>query len=227
LRDGPSATANALGTIRIFSEVLITGKDASGSWYQISHPASQNGRAWISAAYVQVEGSPEIAVFAGEPGGTPAATIPSPILGTAVFWTPLPASTTSIGPAAPDGDSAQAPAVNVAFSPAGARSLQYTNEVSSPEGDAEDWVQFRPYAPAGQPASVITTIDCEGTTGLRLELQQSGVVLQTWEVIPCGERRRLLLSLFGGPPYALRLMSASDGNSLARVRYTLTVEADN
>ena len=230
VRGGPSTDYPVLGSLGIFTKVKVLGRDATGDWYQISFADSSEGVAWITGAYVQLDGNPELSVItpattavstsSSSNLGTPAATALAPL--TPATTRPMP---TIVATAVADEDSASAPAVSVIFSPEGARSLQYTGDVSSPEGDSEDWIQFTVYGKAGQPAAAEVKLDCSGNAALRLELLQAGSMLQSWDNLGCATRTRLLLSLFGGPPYLLRLQPSAGAAGPSYVRFTVTVEA--
>jgi uncharacterized protein YraI len=60
VRAEPSTASEALGLIGPFAKVNVTGKDASGSWYQIVYAG---GNGWIRAEYVQVNTTAEIPVI--------------------------------------------------------------------------------------------------------------------------------------------------------------------
>ena len=68
--------------------------------------------------------------------------------------------TPTVGPAFADGDSQAAPAVRVNFSAAGTHRFTYSSQVSAPEGDAEDWVEFTPYAASGTDARLTFSLAC-------------------------------------------------------------------
>jgi uncharacterized protein YraI len=233
VREQPSTLANSLGILGIFVKVQIIGKDPSGSWYQIIYAGGTEGKGWVTAAYVQVLTATQIPVIAVVPATQPS---PSgmetlPIVaeteqreGTITPTRIPPALTPTVVPALQDGDSKESPIVNVSFSPAGPHSFQYTGDVSAPEGDPEDWVQFKPYAQVGQPVMVTVTMNCAGNSTLDLELWQIDSRLQTWQAVACDHPSRLLLSLYGGAPYFLRLLPTQDYNSLRYIHYTLLVE---
>ncbi|MBU4225358.1 MAG: hypothetical protein KKC71_06010, partial [Chloroflexi bacterium] len=130
--------------------------------------------------------------------------------------------TPTIAPASADGDSSAAPAARVAFSPSGLRQFSYSSDLSSPQGDAEDWVEFTPYASrAGSPARVLLSLVCNGNGKLTVELWQNGAPLKDWSGLVCGDRDELL-DLDAGQAYQFRLR-ADSGVGLRYVHYTLTV----
>jgi len=226
VRAEPAAAAEMLGSLGIFAKVQVIGTDASKSWYRIIYAAASGGKGWVSAAYVQVPSNANLPVIGGTPDILPSETAATRVLGTIAPSTPITtAPISTFTPAREDGDSAASPAVSVTFSPSTAQSFQYTSDVSEPEGDAEDWVQFTPYGGAGKPSTVSVTVDCTGSDTLTVELWQRGVPLQTWQDLTCGARRRLILSLFGGAPYELRVRPGSENTGLQYNLYTLLVQA--
>lgn len=207
VRSEPSTDSDVLGTLNPNDVVSLTGKDTNSVWLQIQYAGAPDGKGWIAAAYVQASGVPELPILApsrevvgtGTPAIAPPTVIPTLVAATQ------------------DGDSAQSPAVNVTFSPSGTRSLIYSSDVSAPQGDAEDWIQFTPYGPA-----VTIALTCTGNGTLKVELSQNGAASPNWEGLACGEKRQWSLS--SGQPYLLRLYAISGSDVLQYVHYTLNVE---
>ena len=161
----------------------------------------------MNAAYVQAAGVDALPIVGGA----------GQVLGTGTP-TGIPSTLTPTIIAAPQyHDSVQAPAVNITFSPSGARSLIYSSDLSSPDGDPEDWIQFTPFS-----SDIITHLTCLGNGKLIVELLQAGKSMQNWGSLACGETRQLILT--PGLPYTLRLSALSSGNELASVHYTISVE---
>jgi len=65
VRVEPSTASETLGMVNQFATVQIIGKDASGSWYQISYIDSEG---WVRAEYVQVNAAVEIPVIGSVTG---------------------------------------------------------------------------------------------------------------------------------------------------------------
>lgn len=231
VRSAPSAESDLLGTVYMFATVQIVGKDASSNWYLIQFPESPSGTGWITAQFVQVNGIPDVPVIVASPPATAGAQAasPPPITGAGASSSPeasaspAPAWPGVQSPAAPDNDSAQSPAVSLTLSSAQMRAFQYSSDVSSPQGDAEDWVQFTLNGQAGQPANVSVMLQCTGNGPLAVELIQAGLRLQTWNDLPCGQPSQLILSLFAGSPYTLHLLAGQGGSALHYAAYTVTV----
>ena len=133
----PGTGFNSLGTLNPQDVVGLTGKDPDGGWLQISFPAGPEGRSWINAAFVRaqgVENLPSIAESGVSLGtGTPTVIPPTP--------------TATVLPAWEDQDFASRPAASVIFEPAGTQTLICHGDLSSPQGDSDDWIAFRPYGP--------------------------------------------------------------------------------
>jgi len=214
VRGGPGTGFDALGTLNENDVVILTGKSSDGFWLQFEFSTGPNGRAWISAAFIQGEGIETL----------PVVTEAGQVIGTGTAPPIQPSITPTLLAAAQDGDSAGAPAVSVTFGPSELQSFNYSSDVSSPEGDAEDWVQFSVDAKTGQESTVSVMLDCSGNTTLAVELWQGERSLQRFDGISCGERVQLLLSLFGGPPYSLRLLPGGGTNALNYVSYTVIVQ---
>ncbi|MBI5294781.1 MAG: SH3 domain-containing protein [Chloroflexi bacterium] len=204
VRSGPGTDFNSLGTLNPQDGVTLTGKNSNGTWLQIEFANGPEGRGWLAAAYVQTSIAAVLPIVseAGEVVGTGTPTgIP-------------PTSTPTLMAAFDDGDSAGAPAVNLVFSPGGSRSLQYTSDLSSPQGDAEDWVGVTSHLPI-----VSVTLTCAGNGQARLELWQNGRALIDVPSLACGAE--MLLTLESGQAYLFRLQALNGTGNLEAVRYTL------
>jgi hypothetical protein len=230
VRGAPSAESDLLGTVQIFDVVQIVGVDPSGAWWLIVFPDGPGGTGWITAEFVQVTDTENVPVFdspAQSANGTPAAVTtaqteagPTAAPGSASA-SPLPAQ--SLATAFEDGDSAQSPAVSIALSKASVRSFNYNSDLSSPQGDPEDWVQFRLEGPADQQITVSVVLDCTGSGALSVELIQNNSVLGGWQDIPCGRPSQLVLNLFVSAPYTLHLSPAQANGTQNYIDYTLSV----
>jgi hypothetical protein len=131
-------------------------------------------------------------------------------------------STPTVGPAYADGDSSVSPAIHVTFSATGTQLFVYSSQVSTPEGDAEDWIEFTPYAAIGTNAHLDISLACTGNGTLAVELWQGGTPLSGWGTLACGETGKSIL-LPAGQVYLMHL-SPAPGDGLQLVAYTLTVK---
>ncbi len=214
VRAGPGSNYDSLGILEADTVIVLTGKNATGSWLQIQYPVGTTGRGWVSVEYVKVEGTAGLPVL--DAGGTPitpgaSTTIPE--------FTP----TATVGPALGDLDTSVSPVARVTFSASGTRKFIYTGDVSTPDGDVEDWIEFTAYAPSGSAsATLFASLTCHGNSTLIVELWQNGKSLSGWGSLTCGDIGRNLV-VTPGIPYLLR-MRATPGNGLQYVNYTITIK---
>ena len=214
VRTGPGSSYDSLGILEANTVIVLMGKNATGSWLQIQYPIGTTGRGWVSVEYVKVDGTTGLPVL--DAAGTPitpgaSTTIPE--------FTP----TATVGPALGDMDTSASPVARVTFSANGTRKFIYTNDVSTPDGDAEDWIEFTAYAPSGSASvTLYANLSCRGNSTLIVELWQNGKSLSAWGSLTCGDIGRNLV-VTPGIPYLLRLR-ATPGNGLQYVSYTLTIK---
>ena len=202
VRSGPGTDFNSLGTLNPQDVVNLIGKDANGAWLQIEFSAGPEGKGWINAAFAQAQGVENLPIIteAGLVVGT----------GTPTGIPPTPTST--LIPAPADGDSAQNPAVNITLSATGTRSFQYLGDVSSPEGDTEDWFQFIPYT-----QMVRLELDCSGAGQVTLDVLQNNVVQYS---LSSGES--VVIAVLPGEVYMVHVSSPT-GDGLQYSGYNLRV----
>lgn len=214
VRAGPGSNYDSLGILEANTIVVIMGKNATGSWLQVQYPVGTTGRGWVSVEYVKVNGTAGLPIL--DAGGTPitpgaSTTIPE--------FTP----TATVGPALVDMDTSASPVARVIFSSSGTRKFIYTGDVSTPEGDVEDWVEFTANAPSGKTSvTLFANLSCRGNSVLIVELWQNGKMLSGWGSLTCGDIGRNLV-ITPGIPYLLR-MRATPGNGQQYVNYTLTIK---
>ncbi len=116
-------------------------------------------------------------------------------------WSPdLQPPTSTVGPAFADGDSAANPAVHVTFSATGTRQFTYSGQVSAPQGDPEDWVEFTPFAVNASEATLVFSLACTGNGTLTVEMEQAGALLSGWGSLACGDLDKSI-TLPAGQPY--------------------------
>jgi hypothetical protein len=232
VRSAPSAESDLLGTVEIFAKVQIVGVDSTSGWWLIIYPQSPTGTGWVTAQFVQATDAQNVPVVSGETlvAGNAQGTQVLPGTETALTveaggeTIPSPAPTLALVTAYPDGDSARSPAVSITLSKASMRSFNYSSDISSPEGDPEDWVQFTLDGQFGQQTTVAVTFNCSGSSALNVELIQNNAILQGWQGITCGQPSQLQLYLFAGSPYYLHLYPDQGNNPINYVSYTVTVQ---
>jgi len=202
VRNGPGTEYELLGVLNSRDVVFITGKDAGGQWIQIEFASAPDGKGWVTAEFLQMgnmEDVPLIGVVVDETATTTGATsTPNAIAASAMQ----------------DGDSMQAPLAMASFSPTGSRSLQLSGDVSAPNGDTEDWIQF---TTNGGVVAIQAT--CSSNT-LRLELWKDGKPVDGL-LLSCGDKS--FVTAASNNIYFLRL-SAVSANKPGYVSYFLNVE---
>ena len=211
VRRGPGIEFAALGLLPAGMALELTGRNEAGTWFQVAYASGEGGKGWVSAAYVQADGAANLPVL--DASGLPLSSGP----------TGLPATLTpTLTPASADNDSVSAPAISVIFSPLTSRQFTYTSDISAPQGDAEDWLAFTPYASlADSPARLSFSIACEGNGSLEVELWQNGAPTAGWGSLACGDRNKPI-ELKAGVRYTLELRAAS-GEGLGYISYTLII----
>ncbi len=215
VRSGPSITFDTLGLLEAGTTVTLTGKNATASWYQIVYPDGPDGHGWVTVQYIQTDATSNLPVL-DEFGRA----VTSSATGTPSGPEPIPTPTS--GPAPADGDSAAAPLAKVVFSAAGVRQFTFSGQVSAPDGDAEDWLEFTPFSSLGADARLVFSLVCFGNAALDIELSQGGAALQNWGTIQCGDTGKYV-SVPAAIPTLVRLQ-ASAGEGLRLVTYMLKVE---
>ena len=207
VRKGPGTDFDALGTLNPNDVVTLTGKDPSGSWLQVQYVGGPGGLGWVAAAFVDATGAEGIPIV-GSSGE---------VVGTGTPQPTLPALTPTPGAAIEDNDSAQAPAASAELSSSGTRSLIYSSDLSAPQGDAQDWVQFTPRSPG-----VLLSLSCTGNSGVEVELSQNGIAVPDWGGVVCGQSQAAQLG--AGNLYLLRISLLAGYPNPAYVRYSLRIE---
>jgi uncharacterized protein YraI len=200
VRNGPGVDYELLGVLNSSDVVFITGKDADGKWIQVEFASSPDGKGWVTAEFLQmgnVESVPIIGSAADETA-------------TPTEATPTPSAITML--AMQDGDSMQTPLAMVTFSPTGSQTLQVSGDVSAPDGDLEDWIQFTTTGEA-----VAIQVACPGNT-LRVELWKDEKPV---DELSCGKRS--FVNVAPNISYFLRL-SESNANTPGYTSYVLKLE---
>ncbi len=203
VRSGPGTNFNSLGTLNAKDVVTLTGKDANGAWLQINFAIGPDGKGWINAAFLQAAGVENLPIVSSS----------NEVVGTETpTGAPTP-STPAALPAPNDGDSPSAPAVSVTLSPNGVKSFQYSSDVSSPVGDAEDWIQFTPSG-----GTVLIELECEGSGSYVAEVLLNSALIQN---LVCG--KIILVPTLPNAAHTIRFQSAPTGD-LQYTKYTLRAE---
>jgi len=208
IRSGPGTGFNSIGTLNPQDAVNLTGKDANGTWLQIEFPegAGPEGKGWVNAAFVQAIGVENLSIV----------TDTGVIVGTGTPTTiPLPPTPTLV-PAWTDNDTAESPIAQVTFDPSGTRTLIYNGDVSTPEGDVQDWIGFTSYT-----TLVLVSLECIGSNSLKVDILENNV--PTSQTIACGQQMKTV-AVKRGAGYLIHLQAIQSSESLQYTNYTLTVK---
>jgi uncharacterized protein YraI len=207
VRSGPGTGFNSLGTLNPQDMIGLIGKDPNGAWLQINYESGPQGKGWINAAFVRAQGVENLPIIA-ETGqivgtGTPTGIPPTP--------------TPTLVPAWDDQDSITNPIANVVFEPNGTEALIYSGDLSSPHGDAEDWIAFRPYD-----RSVFLRLECHGSDIVEVELLENSARLPAY--IKCNAP---LTEVIVKPDvtYTVHLRATASTDALRYSNYTLTIKS--
>ena len=208
VRSGPGADFNSVGTLNPQDVVGLIGKDANGVWLQISFPAGSGpeGKGWISAAFVQAQGVENLPIIM-ETGliigtGTP----------TGIPFTPTP----TVVPAWDDHDSPSGPIASVIFEATGTQTLIYNGDISSPQGDSQDWIAFSPYD-----SFVFVSLECTGGNSLRVDMTKNNLPASL--NVGCGDRMKQI-EVEAGADYLIHLQTLPSAENLQYINYTLTIK---
>jgi len=205
IRSGPGTGFNSIGTLNPQDAVNLTGKDANGTWLQIEFASGPEGKGWINAAFVQ----------ANRVENLPIVTEAGVIIGTGTPTNiPLPPTPTLV-PAWMDSDTAKNPVAQVTFDPSGTRTLIYNGDVSTPEGDSQDWVGFTSYS-----TFVIASLECIGSN-LKVNILENNV--PTSQTIACGQQMKTI-AVNREARYLIHLQAIQSSENLQYTNYTLTIK---
>ncbi len=125
VRSGPGTNFDSLGLLNQNDVVPVLGKDPSGAWYQVQYAGAEG---WIAAEFLQVENAEAVPVVNAAPQATEA-----------IENTAQPQL--ALQTAQPDNDSLNAPLAVFKLGD-NIQTTLFRGQVSSPEGDTEDWVGF-------------------------------------------------------------------------------------
>ncbi len=209
VRSGPGVEFDALGMIENGDSVILIGKNIDETWLEITY-GSEKG--WVFASYVQSDVIDALPII-NESGEVIAESTQTLMAATA---------NPTFLPAVDDGDSSEEPAISVIFSTENSRAFSYNSDLSSPEGDAEDWISFHPNSTEDR-VNLLLDLSCEGNGSLYVELWQGGIKLKNWGDLKCGDKD-YALSMFRDETYQFRLL-AKRANQLEYINYTLQVRA--
>ena len=203
VRDGPGTNFNSIGILNAKDVVNLTGKNPDGTWLQIDFPDGPYGKGWVNAAFVKTDVLDALPIVS-DTGDGPGISTPRD--------TPLP-PTPTIVPAPTDFDSADAPLKTILFERVGTQTLIYNGDVSTPDGDAEDWIAFTPYDNI-----VFVNIQCSGNGSLFVNI--SG----TEAGLACNEIEKAV-AVKAGDMHLVHIEAGLSFGLLKYVNYILTIKA--
>ncbi len=214
VRAGPGLSYAVYGMVDPPATLILTGKNELGTWIQVEFDESPTGYGWVAVAYIQLTEQADLPIL--DELGTPVPVASAGPTGIAV--TPSPTT----GPAFWDNDSASSPGGRVVFSPLGTRTFSYTSDVSSPQGDPDDWLEFTPYGSQGGNIAILqASLACSGNGDIELSLTQGGTEITGWSPLACGADEAVI-QLPSGKAYLLHITPAA-GDGLRFVHYTLVI----
>ena len=212
VRIGPGTDFVVLGLLNDGEGVFITGKNINANWLQIEFVSGSDDKGWIFANYVESDILDDLPII-GEGGEEIAASTQTVMAATAA---------PTFFPAPDDGDSTEEPSISVEFSATNSRAFDYSSDLSSPEGDSEDWIAFHPNSPEDR-VNLLIDLSCEGNGNLYVELWQGGIKLDKWGELNCGDSD-YALSMSRDETYQFRLYS-KHSRELTYISYNLQVRA--
>lgn len=212
VRLGPGTDFTTLGILNVGEGVMLRGKNITGTWLQIDFETGNEGKGWVFGAYVESDILDDLPVIS-ESGQEIAQSTQTVMAATAA---------PTFFPAPDDGDSEDSPAILVTFSTNDARAFSYSSDLSSPEGDAEDWIAFHPTSEEDR-VTLLIDLTCEGNGSLYVELWQGGIKLDKWGSLSCGDTD-YELSMFRNETYQFRLY-AKHSSDLTYISYNLEMSA--
>jgi uncharacterized protein YgiM (DUF1202 family) len=216
VRSGPGQTYDTLGTVNAGTIVTPTGRNENNVWVQIQFDGGAEGKGWVASAYLDGADLQGLPIFDNQ-----GKLVFAP---TAVLNPGQPTLTaTAFSPAAIDGDSEQNPSVRLKFSPDGAGELTFSSELSSPNGDATDWVAFTPYEPTNQSTYVYFKLECRGNGGITATLEKDGIPVPEIKPLVCGNYD-FAVQVLGGQEYMLVLNADGSAGPLRFVSYNLHIK---
>lgn len=200
VRNGAGTQFESIGVLTPKDVVVITGKDTNNAWVQIKFVGEVG---WVSTEFLQIENINEIPIVGVPPTQN-------------VEITPIVEATTSspFQIAQSDNDSIQVPLFNLVLEDT---TFQITGDVSSPNGDTEDWIQI-----SSIQDKIFIEISCT-TNELQLELRQAENVLEQFTNI-CG--KSLLFNVSVNQNYALQIFQANS-NEPQYTKYLLKIKGSD
>lgn len=206
VRSGPGTGFNSLGTLNPQDVVSLTGKDSNGAWLQIDFSAGPEGKGWLNAAFVRAQGVANLPII----------TETGLIIGTGTPTGIPPPPTPTLIPAWEDHDSPGNPIARVMLESTGTQTFIYNGDLSSPQGDSEDWITFQPYG-----TFVFASLVCTGSGSVKVELTENNLPLNL--ELGCGDQMKQV-SVKAGSTYSIHLQAQPSTGNLQYTNYILTIK---
>ncbi|MGE5465147.1 MAG: SH3 domain-containing protein [Syntrophothermus sp.] len=206
VRSGPGTSFNSLGTLNARDVVRLTGKDPNSTWLQIEFQSGPDGKGWVNAAFVQATGVESLPIITE--GGTAVGT------GTPTGIPPTP--TITVIPAWEDNDSQDHPIASVILEPQGTQTLIYRGDVSSPQGDPQDWIRFTSYKDV-----VFASLHCSQTSHLMAGVFENG--RPTSIVLACGDSLKPI-PVKTNTVYTIHVQAAQFSGGVQYTPYTIRIQ---
>ena len=201
IRSGPGTNFDSIGILNANDTVTLTGKNRESSWLQIEYAAGSDGKGWVSAGYIKADGMDALPIVS-ELGD---------LIGTATpLDTPLPSPPTLV-PASPDFDSAETPLRSVTLEPTGTTSLLFSDDISAPTGDTDDWLAITPFT-----NTLLVDMQCVGSATLQLDI--SGVD----QPVACNSGQQVV-HVSADKPLLFHVQADLNSNELQHTRYTISI----
>ncbi len=215
IRSGPGQIFESLGELSAGTIVEITGRNINNIWAQISFSGVAGGKAWVATAYL--EGANYIGLPYFDNQGKLLSSAESTPGKLQITGLPT-AYPTAIG----DGDSKKKPSARLVFSPSGAREFSFSSDLSSPQGDSTDWVDFIPYESTNQGTILYFKLECSGNGGITSALVVDGIAQNDWKGLTCGNYD-FPLKVLGGKVYTLILSADGSFGPVRYIKYNLII----
>lgn len=197
IRSGPDTSFTSIGILNANDIVTLTGKNSSGTWLQIKFASDPSGEGWISSGFVKADDVTSLPIVS-ESGN---------LIGTGTpVNTPLPPTPTLV-PAAMDFDSVDAPIKTINLEQ-GANTILYSGDVSSPNGDTEDWISV-----TTEQEVIYARIKCIGSDQIVVEIIERGINLVCNQTISA-------ISTLPNIPFLIHIQ-ANSSNQLQYTKYLL------
>lgn len=194
VRNGAGQNFDSLGLLNQNDVIPVLAKDASAQWIEIVYPPAADGFGWVSAEFIRVKNLELVPFFGAE--------------------SPTEITATATSSSFVDGDTFNAPLAEFVLSSNELRAVQLQGELSTLNGDYEDWARFY-----SEVKNIALEILCD-SSAIQVELFHGETAAAP--AFHCGESRAL--SLIPNQEYFLRISIVSAESSSAILKYELRVK---